>query len=129
MTIKFNIECNILNVKFSNSQLRKLKSVIKNGTKVTLNLSSNVAGNSNYENIFTWLLTNTKVSKIRKSFVNGLSANAKFLKTQLSKMMQLGRYIYSNHGKWKMLYHWNLYFNSKLICKRIKKNRSYKIKE
>ena len=53
MTIKFNIECNILNVKFSNSQLRKLKSVIKNGIKVTLNLSSNVAGNSNYENIFT----------------------------------------------------------------------------
>ena len=33
---------NILNVKFSNSQLNKLKSAIKNGTEETLNLSSNL---------------------------------------------------------------------------------------
>ena len=32
---------NTLNVKLSNSQLNKLKSGIKNGTEVTLNLSSN----------------------------------------------------------------------------------------
>ena len=38
-----------LNVKLSNSQLNKLKSAIKNGTEVTLNLSSNVIGNFNYE--------------------------------------------------------------------------------
>ena len=31
--------CNTLNVKLSNSQLSKLKSAIKNGTEVTLNLS------------------------------------------------------------------------------------------
>ena len=31
-----------LNVKLSNSQLNKLKSAIKNGTKVTLNLSLNI---------------------------------------------------------------------------------------
>ena len=30
---------NTLNVKLSNSQLNKLKSVIKNGSEVTLNLS------------------------------------------------------------------------------------------
>ena len=33
---------NTLNVKLSNSQLNKLKSGIKNGTEVTLNLSSNI---------------------------------------------------------------------------------------
>ena len=33
-------KCNTLNVKFSNSQLNKLKYGIKNGTEVTLNLSS-----------------------------------------------------------------------------------------
>ena len=43
---------NILNVKWSNSQLNKLKSGIKNGTEVTLKLSSNVAGDSNDENNF-----------------------------------------------------------------------------
>ena len=38
---------NTLNVKLSNAQLNKLKSEITNGTEVTLNLSSNVIGNSN----------------------------------------------------------------------------------
>ena len=32
-------QCNTLNVKFSNLQLNKIKSVMKNGTEVTLNLS------------------------------------------------------------------------------------------
>ena len=36
------------------------------------------------------LLTNTEVSKIRKAFANGLSANIKFSKTQLPKMIQSG---------------------------------------
>ena len=36
----------------SNSQLNNLKSGIKNGTEVTLNLPSNVVGDSNDENIF-----------------------------------------------------------------------------
>ena len=40
---------NTLNVKLSNSQLNKLKSGIKNGVEVTLNLWSNVVGNSNDE--------------------------------------------------------------------------------
>ena len=38
---------NTLNVKLSNSQLTKLKSGTKNGTEVTLKLSSNLAGDSN----------------------------------------------------------------------------------
>ena len=51
---------NTLNVKLSNSQLNKLKSRIKNGTKVILKLSSNVIGDSNNENNFPHklLLTN-----------------------------------------------------------------------
>ena len=81
---------NTLNVKLSNSQLNKLTSGIKNGTEVTLNLSSNLIGNFNDETNFPHklLLTNTQVSKIRKSSANGLSANIKFSKTQLSKMIQ-----------------------------------------
>ena len=64
---------NTLNVKLSNSQLNKLKSTIKNRTKVTLNLSSNVVGDSNDENNFPHrlLLTNTQVSKNLKAFTNG----------------------------------------------------------
>ena len=40
---------NNLNVKLSNSQLDKLKSGMKNGTNVTLNLLSNVIGTSKSE--------------------------------------------------------------------------------
>ena len=67
---------NKLNV---NSQLNKLKSGIKNETKVTLNHSSNIISASNHENNFLHmlLLTNTQVSKLHKSFANGLSANIK----------------------------------------------------
>ena len=57
---------NTLNVKLSNSQLNKLKSGIKNGTEVTLKLSSNVVTDPNDENKL--LLTNTQVLRIRRAF-------------------------------------------------------------
>ena len=80
---------NTLNVKLFNQQLNK-ESAIKNGTKVTLNFASNFTRISNYETNFPHkvLLTNTQVSKIRKALPNGSSANIKFSKHQLSKMVQ-----------------------------------------
>ena len=88
-------EYDTLNVTLSNSQLNKLKSGIKNDTQITLNLSSNALGESDNETNFLYklLLTNTQVSKIRKAFANGLSANIKFSKTQLSKLVQLGKIL------------------------------------
>ena len=79
-----------LNVKLANSKLNKLKSAIKNWTEVILDFSSNLIGNSNDETNFphVLLLTNTQISKIRKAFANGLLANIKFSKTQLSKIIQ-----------------------------------------
>ena len=58
------IQYNTLNVTFSGLQLNKLKSIIKNGAQLTLNLSSNVIGNSNDEKNFphNLLLTDTQVS-------------------------------------------------------------------
>ena len=83
---------NTLNVKLSNSQLNKLKSGIKNGTDVTLKLSSNVVAGSNDENNIPHklLLTNTLVSKLRKTFANVLSTNIKLPKSQLHKIVQSG---------------------------------------
>ena len=67
------IQYNTLNVRLSNSQLNKLKSAIKNGAGVTFNLSSNIIGDSNDENIFPHklLLNNIQVSMLRKTFENG----------------------------------------------------------
>ena len=88
-------QCNTFNVKLSNSQLNKWKSAIKTGTKVILNLSSNFIRNTNDGTYFRrkLLLTDTQVSKICKAFVNGSSANIKFLKIQLSKIVQLGEVL------------------------------------
>ena len=86
---------NTLNVKLSNSQLNRLKSGIKNNTEVTLKISSNVVEDSNDENNFSHrlLLTNTQVSKIRKAFGNGLSANIKLSKTRLRIIGQSGGFL------------------------------------
>ena len=73
---------NTLNVKLSYSLINKLKSGIKNGTEVTLKISSNVVGGSNDENNFLhkFLLTNTQVSELRKAVANKSSTNMKLSK-------------------------------------------------
>ena len=73
----------------------KLKSAIKNRTKVTLNLSSNVDGDSNDGNNFPHKLslTNTQVLKLSKAFANNSSTNIKLSKTQLHKIGQSGGFL------------------------------------
>ena len=85
---------NSLNEKLSNSQLNKLKSAIKNGTDVILRLSSNMIGNSDDEANFPnkLLLTNRKVTNIRKAFANHTSTDIKLSKAQLTKM-QKGEFL------------------------------------
>ena len=80
---------NTLNVRFSNPQINKLKSGIKNGANVTLKISSNFVGDSNDENNFPYkILTNTQVSKFRKAFEIGSSGNIKLSKTLMHKIGQ-----------------------------------------
>ena len=59
---------NNLNVKLSNSQLNNLKSGMKNGTEVTLNLSSNMINDSNDETNFSHKLLLTD----RQAFLIGI---------------------------------------------------------
>ena len=86
---------NFLNAKLSNSQLNKLKSAIKNETEAVLRLSPNMIGDSNDKANFLHelLLTNRQVSSIPKAFANHSSADIKFSKTQLSKMIQSGGFL------------------------------------
>ena len=82
---------NTLNVKLCNPQLNKLKPRIKSDTEVTLNLSSNVIGDSkdgiNFPHKSS--LTDRIVSRLRKAF----AANIKLLKTQLSEIVQSGGFL------------------------------------
>ena len=76
-------------------QLNKLKSGIKYDTQVTSNYSSDAVDVSNDTTNFPYklLIFNTHVLKIRKTFANCSSANIKYSKTQLSKIIQLGRIL------------------------------------
>ena len=80
----------VLHANLFNSQLNNLKSRIKNGIEVTLNLSSHLTGKSNDETNFPQklLLIDAQVLKIHNDFVNGSSADKNFSKTQLSMMIQ-----------------------------------------
>ena len=84
---------NALKIKLSTSQLNKLKSVIKNGTEIAWNLSSNIISNDETNFLHKRLLTNTQISKIRKTLTNGSTASIKFSKIQLSKMVKLEQHM------------------------------------
>ena len=86
---------NKINIKLSNSQLNKLKLATKNETEVIIRISPNMIGDSNDETNFSHelLLTGRQVSTIRKAISNNSSANIKFSKTQLSKMIQSGGFL------------------------------------
>ena len=63
---------NTLKVKLSSLKLNKLKSGIRNGTELTLNLSQNVIGDSNDETNFLHklLFIDRQLSSICKAFAN-----------------------------------------------------------
>ena len=75
------IQYKSLNVKLFNSQLNKLKSGIKHGTKVTLNFLWNVMDDSNAKaNVpYKLLLADRQVLKPCKVFANNSQANIKLL--------------------------------------------------
>ena len=87
-----------MNVKLSNSQFNKLKSVTKNETDVVLRLSSNMVGHSDDETNFPrkLLLTNRQVANLRKAFAKHRSTDIKLSQTQLSKMIQSGGFLSKN---------------------------------
>ena len=114
-----------------NLHFNKLKSAITNVIEVTLNLSLNLIRSSNDVSNFPHilLLTDIKVSKIRKVFANGSSANINFSKTLLSKIVQSGGfmglldlfililyYLYILFT-WSIYNYWSI---NKFICKSIK---------
>ena len=84
---------NSLNVKLSNSLLNKLKSAMKNETKVVLRLSSNMIGDNETNFLQKLLLTNRQVAYLRKTFANNLSTDIKLSKTYLSKMILSGGFL------------------------------------
>ena len=76
---------NSLNVKLSNSQLRKLKSAIKNESEVVLRLTSNMIVNNENNFPHDILLADRQVSSLCKSFAHTSSADIKLSKTNYQR--------------------------------------------
>ena len=75
-------------VKLINSQLNKLKSTAKNKTGTTLRISNkNLQDEEMPRELF---LTTAQITKIRSAFANNMSTDVKLIKTQFSKVIQLG---------------------------------------
>ena len=77
-----------LNVKLSNLQLNKLKSEIKNDSKVILRLSLNMIDDYKTNFPHKLLLSNKQIVNLRKGFGDKSSTCIKLSKTQISKIIQ-----------------------------------------
>ena len=77
-----------VNVKLSNSQLKKLKDAVSNNTGTHLRISLKMFNGDNLPHEL--LLTTRQKTKTRNAFNNNTSTNIKLSKTQINKIIQSG---------------------------------------
>ena len=80
------VEYSKVNVKLSDTQLKKLKTVLKNKTWKTLRIGFKIF-NENYLP-HELLLTTGQKTKLRNAFNNNMSTALKLSKAQISKIIQ-----------------------------------------
>ena len=85
------VEYNKLNVKLSDTQLKKLKTAVKNKRITALRISLKMF-NRNYLP-HDLLLTTRQKTKLRNSFNNHMSIDLKLSKAQISKIVQSGGFL------------------------------------
>ena len=84
------IENSKVNVKLSDSQIKKLKDAVKDNTGTTLRISLKMFhGNDSPHKL---LLTTRQKTKLRNAF-NNMSVDIKFSKAQISKIIQSGGFL------------------------------------
>ena len=84
------VEYTKVNVKLSNSQLKKLKDAVSNNTGTTLRMSLKMF---NANNLPHELLTARQKTKIRNAFNNNTSTDIKLSKAQINKIIQSGGFL------------------------------------
>ena len=80
-----------VNVKFSDSQLKKLKDAVSNNTGTTLRISLKMFNGDNLPHEL--LLTTRQITKIRNAFNNNTSTNIKLSKAQINRIIQSGGFL------------------------------------
>ena len=85
------VEYSIVNVKLTDTQLKKLKTAVKNKTGTTLRMSlKKFDGNDVPHEL---LLTTRQKTKLRNAFNSNMSTDIKLFKAQISKIIQSGGFM------------------------------------
>ena len=90
------VEYSKVNVKLSDTQLKKLKTAVKNKTGTTLRISLKMFNGNDIPEL---LLKTRQKAKLRNAFNNNMSTNLKLSKAQISKIIQSGGVLGSLLGK------------------------------
>ena len=85
------VEYSKVNVKLSDTQLKKLKTVVKSKTGTTLRMSLKMFTENDLPHEL--LLTTRQKAKLRNAFNNNMSADLKLSKAQISKIIQSGGFL------------------------------------
>ena len=81
------VEYTKVNVKLSNTQIKKLKDAVSNNTGTTLRISLKMFNGNNLPHEL--LLTTRQKTKIRDAFNNNMSTDSKLSKAQITKIINL----------------------------------------
>ena len=85
------VEYTKVNVRLSDSQLKKLKVAVSNNTGTTLRISLKMFNGNNLPHVL--LLTTRQKTKIRNAFNNTTSSDIKLSKAQINKIIQSGGFL------------------------------------
>ena len=85
------VEYSKVNVKLSDTQLKKLKTAAKNKTGTTLKISLKMFNGNDMPHEL--LLTTRQNTKLRNTFNNNMSTDLKLSKAQISKIIQSGGFL------------------------------------
>ena len=85
------VEYNSVNLKLSDSQLNKLKTVVKYQAGITLRIIMKMFNGNNLPHEL--LLTTRQKTKLRNAFESSMSADIKLSKAQISKIIQSGGFL------------------------------------
>ena len=85
------VEYSKVNVKLSDTQLKKLKTAVKNKTGTALRISLKMFNGNDLPHEL--LLTTRQKTKLRNAFNNNMSTDLKLSRTQISKIFQSGGFL------------------------------------
>ena len=85
------VEYNKINVKLSDTQIKKLKTAVTNKTGTTLRTSLKMFNGNNLPHEL--LVTTRQKTKLRNAFNNDMSTDLKLSKAQISKIIQSGGFL------------------------------------